>query len=217
MVEEYSIQEALNRSEKFYWNNEHLKFILENDRETFINLQILHDVAVKFYKNNCYQELSDRNKFDQVFRDLFRIFNREEVEMLICFEIEPDSLEICKFLTVCTFLHTSKRLKGKSLSDFVSEKSPLKFNYSDSINYRSVMLKNTEAERLRKYRMRLLRQGKVYIKNQQWNAITKDSVYEWEFYYDLEKESPDVQNTFKRLKNLYNDILKAIPSSVLYR
>ena len=212
MAEEYSIQEALNRSEKFYWNTEHLKFILENDRETFFNLQILHDDAVEFYKNNCYQELSDRDKFDQVFRELFRVFNRKELEMQIYYKLEPELPEICKFLTLCTFLHTSKRIKGKSISDFVSEKSPLKFNYSDSINYRSVTLKNTEAERLRKYRMRLLRQGKVYIKNQQWNAISQDSVYEWKFFYDLEKESPDVQNTFKRLKNLYNDILKAIPS-----
>ena len=42
--------------------------------------------------------------------------------------------------------------------------------------------------------------------------MSKDAEYEWTFYYDLQKEDPDVQDAFKRLKNLYSDIRSVLQS-----
>ena len=97
-------------------------------------------------------------------------------------------------------MNTSKRIRGKTLQDFVVEHSPLRFSEVTSFNYRTPSLERSEIDRLRQYRNRLLSQGKIYIKDCQWNAISKDAEYEWRFYYDLAKESYDVQDVFKRQK-----------------
>lgn len=212
MKAEYSIQEIIQRAENFRWNTKELQNNFEKDRQSFRNLAILHDSVVGFCESNFFQGLSDAEKFEQVFRNIFRTIKRTGWEINLCFNIAPEVFEICKFTTICTFLHTSKRISGESIRNFVLHNSPLDFSNPDSINYRAVSLLNAEMEKLKKSRMRLLSQGQVYIKNQQWNAITKDSAYEWGFYYDLLKEDPDVQRAFKQQKNLYSDIQKALRS-----
>lgn len=88
----------------------------------------------------------------------------------------------------------------------------MNFSDCDSPNHSAAALEESEVDRFRKSRMRLLSQGKVYIKNTQWNAISRDSAYEWGFYFDLQNEPCNVQDVAKRLKNLYSGIYRVLRS-----
>lgn len=148
--------------------------------------------------------------------------------------IYDDVYEACLFTTLCVFLHTSMRIKGKSLKDFIRDTSPMEYNNPDSSNYRSPSLLTSDEEKLRRTRNRLfstremLRQVKnaqlsgtsAYYKRSQWSAMTKDAEHEWTFYHTLNGDnsnaasvlSADAKDTFKRMGNLYKDILPALLS-----
>ena len=113
--------------------------------------------------------------------------------------IYDDVYEACLFTTLCVFLHTSTRIKGKSLKDFIRDTSPMEYNNPDSSNYRSPSLLTSDEEKLRRTRNRLfstremLRQVEnaqlsgtsAYYKRSQWSAMTKDAEHEWTFYHTL--------------------------------
>ena len=202
------LEKLLQRSEKFRWDVKKLKNNLAQAPDVQLNFEILHDHIMKASESSIFQKLNDDEKIEWFFNMIFHSMNRTEEERQLCFEIAPEMFQIGKFMTLCTFLNTSKRIKGESIKDFVFHANPLDFPNPDSANYRAVSLWEAETEKFKKSRMRLLSQGRVYIKNTQWNAISKDAAYEWGFYYALEKESSAVHRAFKKQKNLYSDIRK---------
>lgn len=191
--------------EEFMHKNEDYFFCLSIIRESIIRL-----VEIDFNKNLSPQELLYKT-LSQVCRE-FKMPAAKASELFCCPSLHDDILRTCFFHAICLFLHSSTRIGGISLRKFVYENSPLNLCVVDSPNYRNPSLWGNEEERLRKSRNRLLSKGKVYYKKSQWTAITKDSEYEWTFYYALEKASNVLQNTFKRIGNLYNDIDKALNS-----
>lgn len=212
MGAKYPGEAVVQHAENFHWNTDGFRDILKEDRNAFLNLEILHDIVVDSCKSDSFHGMCDKEKVEQFFKMIFRTIKRTKDEIQLCFEIAPEMSVVNTFITLCTFLHTSKKIKGESIKDFVRYNNPLDFSNPDSKNYRDPALLENETEKLKKYRMRLLKQGKVYIKNQQWNAITQDSVYEWGFYYDMEKVSLDLQEYLKREKNMYSDIRSALQS-----
>ena len=212
MSTEYSGHDIIQRADYFLWDLEKLQKSLEEDEHDFLNLEILHDIIISFCESDMFQKLSNAEKLEKALREIYRIFHRTDWENEICFEIAPEMLLVSEFITLCTFIHTSKRINGKSITEFIKENSPWKFSDPDSPYYRDASFLNSEVERLKRSRMRLLEQGRVYLKKQQWHAITKDEVYEWKFYYELEKTPDEVRDVFKRQKNLYADIRKALKS-----
>ena len=145
-----------------------------------------------------------------------------------------DVYEACLFTTLCIFLHATTRIKGKSLKDFIRDTSPMEYNNPDSPNYRSPSLLTSDEEKYRRTRHRhfstreKLRQVEnaqpsgtsAYYKHSQWSAMAKDAEHEWTFYHALNSDdsnagsvlSAEVKDTFKRLGNLYKDILPALLS-----
>ena len=130
----------------------------------------------------------------------------------------PEALiRICFFTTLCTFLHTSTRIKGKSYSAFLYEHSPLHFNDSQSPNYRFRFpsIFDSEVDAYRKSRIRHLHKGKVYIQRDQWSAVTRDLEHELSFRFRVaessnDDSSADVRDIYKRMENLYQDIDRAL-------
>ena len=159
----------------------------------------------------------------------FEIFRIQEDSLIFA-----DAQQACLFTTLCIFLHTSTRIKGKSLKDFIRDTSPMEYNNPASPNYRSPSLLISDEEKLRRTRHRQfstrekLRQVEnaqplgtsAYYKRSQWSAMAKDAEHEWTFYHTLNGDnsnadsvlSADAKDTFKRLGNLYKDILPALLS-----
>lgn len=201
MLVEFSGHELMQRTKNFRWN----VTTLENE-ESFLNCIILRDLVIKFSESRYMEGLSAAERVTKILEKLCSMIRKTKQEASLCYDIASNISEVCVFIILCSFLNTSKRIRGKTLQDFVVEHSPLRFSEVTSFNYRTPSLERSEIDRLRQYRNRLLSQGKIYIKDCQWNAISKDAEYEWRFYYDLAKESYDVQDVFKRQKNLYSDI-----------
>ena len=154
----------------------------------------------------------------------FEIFRFQENSLIFA-----DAQQACLFTTLCIFLHASTRIKGKSLKDFIRDTSPMEYNNPASPNYRTPSLLTSDEEKFRRARHRhfstreQLRQVEnaqpsgtsAYYKHSQWSAMEKDAEHEWTFYHALNADavlSAEVKDTFKRLGNLYKDILPALLS-----
>lgn len=122
--------------------------------------------------------------------------------------------DACLYLALCQYLHNTTRLKHQTLREFTYNNSLFKFNQKGSPNFCKLTpvansdLLSFETTKLRKARNRILSQRKVYNDNTIWNAMRKDSEFEWALYYVLmdDNTDPTISDTFKRLGNLNNDI-----------
>ena len=212
MTVDVSVYELAKRAENFRWNTKNLKYILEEMRNYFFDCTEFDKTILEFCEISCTSSSMRVKQIEGIFKEICCAITKTPREQELLSYITADIVEICTFMTLCAFFHTSKRIRGKSLRDFVLQNSPFGFSDPNSPNYRAVSFLDTESERLRKGRIRLLSQRKVYVKNSQWHAITKDSEYEWKFYYDLQNESKDVQEAFRRQRNLYSGIREVVQS-----
>lgn len=114
----------------------------------------------------------------------------------------------CMFTSLCIFIHTTKRIKGMSLTEFVKRQNTAEY-LKDNKQY----FVSADTERLRKFRSRALSQKPVYNKRQQWSAMSLDSEHEWSFYYVLGSLDNSLSDVYKRISNLYNDIYSALRST----
>lgn len=210
MQEKIWAEDVIRRAENFRWNTEGL--YREMRRNAFRDLESLHDCIIEYCKAEDFQGLTDKKRIQEVLDRIFRTIKRTEDETRFCFDIAPEMVSVCMFMALCNFLHTSKKLPGMTIREFVRKNSSLDFANSSSPNHKLIYLLDSETEQFRKARLRLLKRGKVFLTNTKWNAITKDAEYEWKFFYDLKKESDDVQDFFKRLDNLYKGLPQAIES-----
>ncbi|MFR3787306.1 MAG: hypothetical protein ACLTWR_08445 [Agathobaculum desmolans] len=202
---EYSNQDLLARAERFYWDIQPLKDALDKDPSFFLNPEILRDLMLNYCSGETFQAFTIEEKLDDFFQNLFRRIHRTSNEMQLCFDIAPQTDEVCKFLTLCNYLHTRKSIQGMPIVDFVLQESGMNFSDPDSPFYGLPSLVENETEKVKKIRMRILSKREVYIKNIKRNSMSKDSIYEWSFMYKIENE-PELADTYKRMHNLYNDI-----------
>lgn len=70
---------------------------------------------------------------------------------------------------------------------------------------------------MRQFRHRLFKSRPVDNRRPEWSAIPKSSEHEWQLYFDYVdadgKADPQLRDTLKRIKNLYNGVNTAIHSS----
>ena len=141
--------------------------------------------------------------------DTFRLFGNETL-------LHDDVFDACFFSSICMFIHSTKRLSGVSLRKFLYKYSTANYSLKGSTNYfeyddytkNASDLLTSEETKLRQTRYRLLSKRAVYNKRTEWSAIAADSEHEWSFYYVLSELNNDIQETYKRIGNLYNDINK---------
>lgn len=208
---------VFTRVENFRWNVEALEKQYCEDKASFLALERLEEAVILFCESTSVENLNPSERMEEVLRKIYDTLKKNELACrLFCGDspLAGYAYEAYVFTVCSSFLHTSKRINAMPISEFVKKNHPLGFTNPDSPNYREPSLLQSETDRFRKARQRRLSQGQVYIKqNTQWNAMTKDSEYEWSRWYSLEDGSDIVRNTDKYIGNLYNGFRKAIKSA----
>lgn len=112
--------------------------------------------------------------------------------------IYADTFEACFFISLCMFLHETKRLEGCPDGEFIYKNSPNRYNVNGSPNYfdyeytkRNAVIRKTfnqDGAKLRKFRHRLLSERSVYHPSHEWFAMRKSSWHEWLLYFLDENE-----------------------------
>lgn len=208
---------VLSRAKNFRWNLAPLEKLYCEEKDSFLDFEILNDVVISYCENRFVKELSPLERLEQVLRKIYDVMKKSELAFhLFCGEssLADYTYEAYVFTACSAFLHTSKREKAMTISEFVKKNHPIDFKNRNSPNYREPSLFQSEVERLRKARQRRLNQGSGYYKeNSQWNAMTKDSEYEWTRYYALEATNAIIRDTDKRVGNLYKGIKEAIAAA----
>lgn len=209
--------EMIERTQNFRWNTERIIKAAEENAAPFINLHSIKKKIIAISSMRLICEQSDSKKIKCLFTQIYDSLANQRPEYKLF--SNPPSLkdkvfDACFFTALCTFLDSSKRIKGKSLRTFVEDNHPNEFGKPDSPYYRNPQEKERAIESLRKSRNRQLTTGNVYYKHSQWQAVTKDVEYEWIFYYTIDDFDDIVRDTFKRFGNLYNDINKVIDADM---
>ena len=202
------------RSLNFRWNIEKFKTLAQKDEELFSRLDKLKDSIVLACDTQEAKQLPKEDLLKKVFIDIYNFIEpptkSELTGVLNDASVSKAVFEVLLFTTLGLFLHSSKRIKGKRLRDFVYDHSPLDYRSMDFPRHCVPFYLEQEVTTLRKARNRRLSAGKMYYKNSQWEAITKDVEHEWTFYYALDSADAAVQDTFKRLGNLYKGLDAAL-------
>lgn len=243
MDREIFVPEIAKREENFF-NGKLADLADFTDLEVityFAELQKLaEDIAVEAQKQ---REIGKEQVLKTVFSRVYNYvisFNSE----LICSSswdyslfdenttVYDDAFDACFFISLCMFLYDTRRVKGMSLRKFIYENSPQKYNVKGSPNYfnydrpreflesnsdmpqKSSSLIRSDEDKLRQYRKRLLDSRPVYHYSSEWSAIRKHSEHEWTLYFVLNEADAEIQDTAKRIRNLYKDIYGALNSEV---
>ena len=213
---EFSFPEGsvLSHAKNFRWNLAPIERQYCEDKNSFLDLEILGDVVIKYCEDSFNEGLGPPERLEQALKKIYDLMKKSELaSWLFCgnSSFAGHVYEAYVFTACSSFLHTSKREKAMTILEFVKKNHPLDFANLDSPNYRDPFLRQSEIDRLRKARQRRLNQGQVYIKKDtQWNAMSKDSEYEWTRYYALEDANPIICDTNKRIGNLYRGIKEEI-------
>jgi len=162
---------------------------------------------------------SDTYDFVVTFDPTFQIFERGNYLYEAVFEA-------CMFTGLCMFMQSTKKIKGTALSQYIYKYSPLGFSDENSPNYfkhegawkegeKNELIDYTESN-LRQYNHRSHKSRLVNIPRPEWNGMPEPSEYEYLLFFDIVdpsgKADSKKRGTFKRLKNLHNDVINAISS-----
>lgn len=202
-------EKILERAARFRWDLDELKKVMATNDDDFFKLDILIDHIINYSRSDCITKADMPERLDKVLRRIYRQIVPQEGLLLQQGRhagFVEDLYDTFCFVTLCSYLHASKRIKGQSIRDFVHDRSPLNFKDSDSFNHRAIALENSEIARFRKARNRHLSKNEVYIKDTKWEAISKDAAYEWEGVFAIESAEENVKEVCKRIKNLYSGL-----------
>lgn len=188
-----------------------------------IDLQEVHgaEEMLRVVFSRVYKSVISRNTAYHIFDDNTGLYD--------------DAFNACFFLSLCEFLYESKRIKGTSISKYIWEHSPTGFcqkggpNYFDrknNVKGSEIGDKITKEEgRLRQRRYRDLKNRPVYHESQEWSGMRWVSEHEWLLHffmdekydpkrskerYETRQQRGEIRDTYKRIRNLYSDIYKAV-------
>lgn len=232
MDEKHLWEELIERKKNFHGNFEVCEQQAAGNEDFCMALYDLKiDIIADLDKKS---ELNGEQILATVYHKIFNFVIRQHFESIIFIKDSPlhdNVYKACLFTTLCMFLHDTKRIKGMSLQEFLYKHSPQMYSNKGSKYYFNIRkikvphgydkiksmgnnyIKNEETT-LRQTRHRLLKSRPVYVKKPEWSAISKDSEHEWTLYYGLDIKDNDIQDTFKRIGNLYNGIYKEIHSPI---
>ena len=124
--------------------------------------------------------------FSQVFRfmeEYYDVFTEYSIDQ----SMHRHIYDACLFTTIASFLHSTKRIKGKRLAEFVYDHSTYSYKSPDSPNFTPLEQAsdtlNNEVSTLRKSRHRILSDRPTYFKKNEWSAMPIDSEHEWSLYF----------------------------------
>lgn len=199
----------------------------------YTELQLLADNVIANAVNKLREETDNKT---EILRTVFAyvydyVMDRNKAYRIL--DNIQDAFEACFFMSLCMFLYDTRRIKGMSLRKFLYEHSQMGYNDKESPNYfdfesRSREFRDSKGDKpgvssdlilgeetkLRQYRKRLLDKRPVYHDSSEWSAIRKVSEHEWTLYLQLGGTDTELHDTEKRIRNLYNDVNKAIACKI---
>ena len=195
---------------------------VKEDKAFFVRLQMVYESIFEVIEE---QDLDYKQSLELVFKNVFDYVVSCDDEFKIFTEgtrLYESVYNACFLVSLCLFIHSSKRIKGMSLRKFLYQHSPMDyktkgstnyFNYDNSTKRCSLSLVDEETA-FRKRRHRILSERQVYNKKPEWSAISADSEHEWAFFAVLHNIDEKLFDVYKRLGNLYNDIYSQKSSAV---
>lgn len=158
--------------------------------------------------------------FLTTFDSVFAIFGRKT-------PLYEEVFDVCMFMGLCMFLHNTTKIEGTTLSQYTYAHCHLGFNDKTSTSYiehEGVWKQGERTEALdshentmRQFRHRLFKSRIVDNRRSEWHGMPASSEYEWKLYFDYVDADgcadSQQRETLKRIKNLYNDVNKAIRSN----
>lgn len=216
-----SQEKYIGQLNNFRWNRDSCEKIIEGNSEFFeaadffeqFILSSRYSTDIRFPKENNDDKQLLKNVLSKIYDFIYDGTVTTYDPLRITFSkksLNETVASSCIFTILCTFLHTSTRMKGKPFPDFICEYDPQRDFYLKNYGQCSKADIENDAARLRKSRYRKLRQGSVYIPEYKWAAVSADLEHELSFRFVIEQSDPDLVDTYKRFGNLYNDILKTI-------
>lgn len=218
------------KSEKFHGDYASFMKHVENNEVYFSQIQRIYEYIYTILIDMRHDNVSDDGMLIKIFEGIYYsiIGINDDYDIFdSTTSFYENVFNACMFTSLGMFLHDTKRIRGYTLREFVYRHSPkgynkegteLYFDYNypkkDSLGYRDI---DTEEDRLRQFRRRILKDRAFYDKNPEWSGIRKYSEYEWVYFYildDLEKSNPALAKTFYNIKNLYNIIYREINSPI---
>lgn len=219
----------IQRGQNFLWDFETFKTDAIEKKTFYKKLcSFKNSISPDLWKLRDSRSQMLNTLFSEIYGFISR-FNFQYTYFLNGSTLYSSMYEACFFTSLCWFINKTKRIKGMSLNKFTYNNSLYLFydknstEYCPSTSYSDFL--NGKASTLRKTKHRLLSSRPVYDKPPQWSAISKDSEYEWNLYHILIDDAPTdakqkwisehnltsdefniIQDTFKRIGNLYNDI-----------
>ena len=204
----------------------------------YINLQLLADNVIADVINRMQEETYSKAEilrivfayvYDYVCACVCDFLMNHNEEYSKFLNKDQAAFDACFFMSLCMFLYDTKRIKGMSLRKFLYEHSQMGYNDKESPNFfdfesRSREFRDSKGDKpgvssdlilgeetkFRKHRERLLDKRPVYHDSSEWSAIRKVSEHEWTLYTQLEEAGAELRDTEKRIRNLYNDVNKAL-------
>lgn len=225
MDKEFPMPDLAKREENFYGGkipSADDPFI--NEKKTYyIDLQLLVEEIEAIIQHVGADSMEDtlRLIFSHVYD--FVVEYDENVKNLIYRSlnenesISGDVFEACFFISLCMFLHDSKRIDGMTQQEFVYKNDPREFNNEESPYYlrnpnhlreKNYIAFNSTYDKFRQDRSRLFSARPVH-NTAEWAAVRMDSEYEWILYFIMnpnDEKTKDLRKTYDRIRNLYNGI-----------
>lgn len=161
-------------------------------------------------KKELGDEFSEQKILLKVIERIFRLtIKRENPYVLEMPDLYSVLVDACSYWMICMFVNHTKRLDSNTLPDFVYEFSPYEFNNENSPNHckknaKTQVLKSNE-DTFRKFWNSSFRNRNMKSVREQWHAMPKDAIHEWQLYYIInspENVANGISKTFKYLKNL---------------
>lgn len=211
--------EVAERVRNFYFNFDPSDENLEKNKDFFVKLSTLIKKDIIVYsepnlklKDNAYSYL--RYIFLKIYdltAEKYPAYMELKKSSLYANPVLYDKIfDAFLFTALCTFLNHSKKLKGKSLGQFLYDNEVHQEAWNQDKIHNDIDFLKKE-EKLKQKRYRLLSKRETYLERDKWDAMSKDSEHEWTLDFELEKsKNKAYSDTYKRLKNLYNDIDNAI-------
>lgn len=222
-----SLQDFLERQKNFWDYNSHCsdsdtsyltaaKNIYLHMNRKIDELENIHEGTVDMQNKllTVYEELYS---YITYYIERFSIFHSKS-------QLNQENFKDFFFLSLCMFIHHTKRIQGQSLTEFTYQHSHLNFNQKGSCNYFDLdksrgnlsdqkYLLTSEATRLRQYRHRRFSKRQHDVRTPEWNAIPHTSDHEWDLYFSYTAGTDfldqDAREALQRFNNLNNEIICA--------
>lgn len=216
--------ELIERAANFYESSNQFSIQTFENEQFFTELHTLYELLITglIQMNDAGNEII----LKKVFTNIYNFVVRTNDKFIVFGEnsrFHSNVFEACFFTALCLFIQDSKRVKGLSLRKFVYNNSLSGFNVKNSTNYFDYNEKNPDKYRenaveyqrlieedvvIRQMKHRLLQFRNANTKRPEWSTMPGSSEHEWSFHYVLKSLSKESQETYKRVGNLNNDIIK---------